>query len=132
MNSSIDNKITQEVSIRIHASVSTTVRLEANETLQDVMARHVDIYLHGAGDTGHTNKEDLGADTYKIMVDDSDELVFVDKGLLLALIDTAKRSTDHEAVYDDERGTHYSWDEIGKVLSGLGASKPSMDTPAVL
>jgi len=46
-------------------------------------------------------------------------MVLVNKGLLLALIDTAERLTDLEAVYDDTRGTHYNWNSIEKLVVGL-------------
>jgi len=123
MSNVTGNKNVREVPVRIHASVSATISLEDGETLQDVKARHVDIYLHGAGEQGHVNKQDLGADTYQIVTDDSAEMALVNKGLLLALIDTAKRSTDLEAVYDDERGTHYNWDFIEELIDGLDAPR---------
>ncbi len=123
MSNVTGNKNVREVPVRIHASVSATISLEDGETLQDVKARHVDIYLHGAGEQGHVNKQDLGADTYQIVTDDSAEMALVNKGLLLALIDTAKRSTDLEAVYDDERGTHYNRDFIEELIDGLDSPR---------
>lgn len=50
----------QQVKIRITATVETTVDLFGGETIEDLKLRNVDIYLHGAGEDGHTNKEDLG------------------------------------------------------------------------
>ncbi len=123
MSNVTGNKNVREVPVRIHARVSATISLEDGETLQDVKARHVDIYLHGAGEQGHVNKQDLGADTYQIVTDDSAEMALVNKGLLLALIDTAKRSTDLEAVYDDERGTHYNRDFIEELIDGLDSPR---------
>lgn len=38
------------------------------------------------------------------------------KRVILALIDTAKRTTDLENVYNDETGEHFSWDEVYETL----------------
>jgi len=119
MSNSIESRYVREVSVCIHASVSSTVKLEERETLQDLKNRHVDICLHGAGALGHKDKEDLGADDCGITAGDNETMVLVNKGLLLALIDTAERLTDLEAVYDDTRGTHYNWNSIEKLVVGL-------------
>lgn len=39
------------------------------------------------------------------------------KRMILALIDTAKRTTDLENVYNDETGESFSWDEIMQLVS---------------
>jgi len=62
MSNSIESRYVREVSVCIHASVSSTVKLEERETLQDLKNRHLDICLHGAGALGQKDKEDLGAD----------------------------------------------------------------------
>ena len=43
--------------------------------------------------------------------------VVVNRGLLLALLETAKANTDLEAIYDDKRGTSYLWSEIPTLIS---------------
>ena len=53
--------------IKIEAIVTTTIDTETDlaegETIEDFCEnRHIDIYLHGAGEDGHSMKEDLGAD----------------------------------------------------------------------
>ena len=44
------------------------------------------------------------------------------KRVILALIDTAKRTTDLETVYNDETGESFSWDEV---YESLGVDKNS-------
>lgn len=50
----------KEVQIKIIATVTTKIMLNEGETIEDLKNRNVDIYLHGAGENGHTNKVDLG------------------------------------------------------------------------
>lgn len=45
------------------------------------------------------------------------EMVYVNKGLLLALLNTAKSNTDLEAIYDDLRGRSYPWADIPALTS---------------
>lgn len=56
----------REVNVLITAKVKTTVTLAEGETINNVKDRFVDIYLHGAGEHGCINKEDLGADSIVI------------------------------------------------------------------
>ncbi|MCP3921312.1 MAG: hypothetical protein GY714_01875 [Desulfobacterales bacterium] len=60
----------EEITIKIVAEVKTIVTLEEGETLEDVKNRFVDIYLHGAGEHGYQDKEDLGADKIEITIVD--------------------------------------------------------------
>ena len=117
MNDIAEKKHT--VPVTIYASVSTEVTLAENETIEDVKNRFVDIYLHDAGDEGYSNKVDLGADCTRITTQPEDEMVLVNKGFLLALIDTAKRETFLEAVYDDTRKTDYDWVTLGALIGGM-------------
>jgi hypothetical protein len=55
------------VRVKITAEVTTDVRLEKGETIEEFKQRAVDIYLHGAGKEGHLDKEDLGGN-YKIEI----------------------------------------------------------------
>ena len=50
------------VDIEISAKVRHKVMIAAGESSQDLRHRTFDIMLHGAGDDGHLNKEDIGAD----------------------------------------------------------------------
>jgi hypothetical protein len=52
-----------EVNVKITVTVETTIKLEDGETVEDVKGRLCDIYLHGAGEEGYANKEDLGGDS---------------------------------------------------------------------
>ena len=49
-----------KIKIKIIASVETTVELAEGETIEEFKKRNVDIYLHGAGEKGWLDKEDLG------------------------------------------------------------------------
>lgn len=91
---------------------------ESSETLAD---REVDIYLHN-----EVGKVDLGADHYRVIVGPHPELSIVDRGLLNALISTAKRCTDLEAVYDDETGNRYEWGSMDKLIEPFVGSVPSV------
>lgn len=109
----------KNVAITIHASVSTSITLENSEALEDAKARFVDIYLHGAGESGHADKTDLGADSFRITSEPSEEMVLVNKGLLLALIDTAQRKTNLEAIFDHTRNTHFDWSTVSDLTDGI-------------
>ena len=108
-----------KVKVKILASVYAEVTLGLGETVNDICDRDVDIYLHGWGDHGYSNKCDLGVDTKIIATDPDQVLSLVDTGFLLALIDTAKRASDNENVYDDLRGTSYDWSALNELVHGL-------------
>lgn len=109
------------VNVKVIASVSAKVLLSEGETISDLKKRDVDIYLHAAGENGYADKKDLGAHDYEIIVPDEEELVAVSKGMLLALIESARNSSSLDAVYDDKRKTSYSWEQIEKVQAKLNA-----------
>ena len=56
----------KSIVIEITATTLARVELGDGETVDDLCSRHVDIYLHGAGETGSMNKVDLGADQVRI------------------------------------------------------------------
>ena len=58
-----------EVNVKITVTVETTIKLEDGETKDTVTNRLADIYLHGAGENGHRDKEDLGGDTVIEIID---------------------------------------------------------------
>lgn len=125
------NSSDRVVPVRIHASVSTMVNLDGGESPSDLKNRAVDIFLHGAGEQGHINKEDMGADSYRIVTNAEEEMVLVNKGFLLALIDTAKRTTFLEAVYDDERKTDYDWVTLADLIDGMSPEEIQNLTPPI-
>lgn len=47
------------------------------------------------------------------------EMVSVDKGLLLALVDQCQRLSSNEAVYDDGRGTSYNYADLNIHVRGM-------------
>jgi len=47
--------------ITVH--VKTELKLEEGETVAQFKERFADIYLHGAGEKGYLEKQDLGGDT---------------------------------------------------------------------
>jgi hypothetical protein len=69
------------------------------------------------------DKEDLGAEEYRFSVNGENEMVMVDKGLLLALIDQCQRESENEAVHDDTRSTSYNWKDLNKVVLGMKFSE---------
>lgn len=114
-------KVAGEIQVTIYAMVKATVKLDENEMRDAVSERIVDVYLHGSScdSDASTNKEDLGADDFVIATKPEEEMVLVNKGFLRALIDTAERAAELEAVYDDKRGTSYQWADIKKLVAGL-------------
>lgn len=110
-----------KISVTIYAMVKTTVDIDENETRDAVSDRMVDVYLHGSScdSDASTNKEDLGADNFVIATNPEDELCLVNKGFLRALIDTAKRTTDLESVYNDETGMSFDWADMKDLVIGL-------------
>lgn len=65
------------------------------------------------------NKEDLGTDKYHYSINGDSEMVMIDKGLLLALIDQNQRLSENEAIYDDSRNTSYKWKDLNKLVMGI-------------
>jgi len=57
-----------KVKIKITATVTATVELDKNETIENIKERYVDIYLHGYGEKGHIDKIDLGSDSVNIEI----------------------------------------------------------------
>jgi len=57
-----------EIRVEISATVTTTVVLGKGETVEDVLNRDVDIYLHGRGNEGCYNKLDLGVNSLDIKI----------------------------------------------------------------
>lgn len=53
----------EEVEVLITVYTRHTIVLEEGEKREDVTKRIADIYLHGAGEDGHSNKEDIGGDS---------------------------------------------------------------------
>lgn len=109
----------RQVNATIYAKAHTTATLEDKETIEGFKNRWVDIYLQGAcGNESYKNKQDLGGSSV-IVLDDEPELALVDKGFLLALIDTAKRTTDLEAVYNDETNEDYLWSNLDQYIKEI-------------
>ena len=77
---------------------------------------YVPTYLGG-------DKEDLGADDYRFSVNGENEMVMVDKGLLLALVDQCQRESENEAVYDDTRRTSFNWKDLNQLVLGMKFSE---------
>lgn len=102
--------------VTIYAAISAM--LDNDESIEDFKKRNVDIYLHGSGELGYQNKEDLGGDLIHVSTNPKEELVLVNKGLLLALLDTAKRTTDLESICDDTNNTSYPWSDVNNHISG--------------
>jgi hypothetical protein len=115
----MDSQCKQEkIHIEIYAKATTSVDLVGGESISDLESRHVDVYYHGAGSQGYMDKEDLGSDMTVVRANSKDELILVDKGFFLALIDTADRLTELESVYDDARRTSYAWNDINGYVFG--------------
>jgi hypothetical protein len=117
------NSEQDKVNVEIYTKATTTVVLGDGETLNDISRRDVDVYLHGSGAQGHMDKDDIGSYSTVFKVNSEDELLLVDKGLLLALIDTAYRTTDLESVCDDTRSTSYPWDKINDLIYGMDSGE---------
>jgi hypothetical protein len=52
-------------------------------------------------------------------VNGENEVVFVNKGFLLALISQNQRLSSNEAAYDDHRGTNYNYSDLHKLTLGI-------------
>jgi hypothetical protein len=110
-----------EIDVTIYAIVKSTVDVGEGERRDSVSDRFVDIYLHGPANCpdASSNASDLGGSTHVIVTKPEDELCLVNKGFLRALIDTAKRTTDLEAVYNDETGMSFDWADMKGLIIGL-------------
>jgi len=51
------------IKVKIKAEVTAWIYADS---IEEIRKRNVDIYLHGAGENGHLEKEDLGADRIEI------------------------------------------------------------------
>jgi len=92
-----------KVKVKITATVETTVLLAEGETKEQLIKRDVDIYLHGAGEDGHFNKEDLGCNTSEIeILEDGDTCatVYADpiRTALVNLLDAISYNVDNGQV----------------------------------
>lgn len=120
--SSISNPVVpvQEKTTRVQICAMVTVGYKHTEeiNLDDTFC---DIYF--PSDQGCSDREDLGADDYHYAVDGQDEMVFVDKGLLQALVDQCQRASENEAVYDDTRNTSYQYADLNKLVVGMNFSE---------
>jgi hypothetical protein len=118
--SEVESKASK-VRATVYAMVTTDIELGDDEACSEVCERSVDIYLHGPANDQNAwgNKEDLGASKYVIATEKENEMAFVSKGFLLALIDTAKRASDLDSVYDDNNSTSFSWNDLSKLVVGL-------------
>lgn len=106
----------QRIDVVITAQVTTSVQLSAGGTLEDLKERYVDIYLHGPGEHGCYDKQDVGAGAWTITPSTEEKPLIVSRAMFLALVNTVKKMTDLENVYDDENNTSFSWAEIENVL----------------
>lgn len=106
----------QNIEVSITAQVTTSVQLSAGESLDDLRGRYVDIYLHGPGEDGCYDKQDVGANKWTITTSTEDKPLIVSRAMFLALVNTVKEMTDLENVYYDEKNQSFSWSEINKVL----------------
>ena len=61
----------KRVKIKILAEVETIIEIEDHE---DITERFIDIYLHGEGENGCSNKIDLGSDKYEIKILSSENI----------------------------------------------------------
>lgn len=117
-NKSIANPLnpTEEMTTRVQICAMVTLGYKHTEEI-NLEDTHCDIYF--PRDQGCSDREDLGADDYHYAVDGKDEMVFVDKGLLQALVDQCQRTSDNEAVYDDTRNTSYQYADLNKLVIGM-------------
>lgn len=106
----------QEMTTRVQVCAMVTVGYKHTEevNLDDTFC---DIYFPEY--QGCSDRSDLGADDYHYAVDGKNEMVFVDKGLLQALVDQCQRTSENEAVYDDTRNTSYQYADLNKLVVGL-------------
>ena len=94
--------------------VSTTYECTNPESVHE---KFVDIYF--PQDEVSNERTDLGADDHHYSVDGKDEMVFVDKGLLEALVDQCQRLSSNEAVYDDTNNTSFKYSDLNKLVVGM-------------
>jgi hypothetical protein len=86
-----------------------TVYVKATAEIAEPEKMNVDIFLFDR--TNDSFHRDIGSDSVAIVPSDAQH-VLVDRGLLLALIDTVRRTTDLRHVYDDNFGTSYRLDRL--------------------
>lgn len=109
--------------VTVKPTLSVTVcaisSIEFKGTIEDLSSVQPDIYMPDAlgGD-----KVDLGADNHHFSVNGTDEMVMVDKGLLLALLDQCQRLSSNEAVYDETRNTSFKYSDMNNLILGLNPS----------
>lgn len=105
---------TQKVSVKVYAIATTSYECTNPESVHEKLC---DIYFPTCED--HSEIEDIGADDYRYSVDGKDEMVFVDKGLLEALVDQCQRLSDNDAVYDDTHNKSFNYADLNKLVLGM-------------
>ena len=106
----------QEMTTRVQVCAMVTVGYKHTKEV-NLDETFCDIYF--PTDQGCSDREDLGADDYHYAVDGKDEMVFVDKGLLQALVDQCQRDSSNEAVYDDTNNTSFQYSDLNKLVMGM-------------
>lgn len=98
------------VTITITAQVTTSVTLSAGESLEALKDRYVDIYLHGPGEDGCYDKQDLGANNWTITTDTENKPLIVSRAMFLAEVDMTHKRIG---------GTLHNWYVSGNRVMGI-------------
>jgi hypothetical protein len=106
----------EKLAVQIYAVGHMSFEGQASDLEEVYPDIYVPTYLGG-------DKEDLGADNYRFSVNGENEMVMVDKGLLLALVDQCQRESENEAVYDDTRRTSFNWKDLNQLVLGMKFSE---------
>jgi hypothetical protein len=114
-----------KINLKICAMVDTTYTCTNPDSLNETFP---DIYFPNI--EGCEDKEDLGANDHHYSVNGKDEMVFVDKGLLEALVDQCQRLSSNAAVYDDTRGQSFEYANLNKLVMGMQFPESVIGTAA--
>jgi hypothetical protein len=104
----------KKVPVKIYAVATTDYTCSDSKSAHDMNA---DIYFPTA--EGCNDRDDLGCDSQHISVDGKDEMVFVDKGFLMALIEQNQRLSSNYSVYDDTNKTAYEYSDLNNLVLGM-------------
>jgi len=107
-------KTTQTIGVKIYAMVNTSYKCTEPESVNDQIC---DIYFPTIQDCA--DRENLGADDYHYSIDGKDEMVFVNKELLEALVDQCQRLSDNDAIYNDKSGASFNYSDLNKLVLGM-------------
>lgn len=103
----------EPVEVTVYAMAKTKYYTTETASLTDEVC---DIYF---STIENGELDNIGADNHHYSIKDKDEMVFVNKALLQALVDQCQRYSDNNGIYDDTRGNQFEYSDLNDLVMGM-------------